>query len=591
MTTVTFDALVPGDDINSRKTGRRDGIEELAANILAQTVLQPLAVRKLDDEHVQIIDGHRRHAAIALLIERGDFGCDIHVPVYYLDKADDMEAREASLAANIARVPLHPVDQFEEFSRLSERYTPEQIADRFGVTERLVRQRVALGSLHLDIRTAWRGGQLRDDAAKAFTLEPDQTRQLKIFKKLQKEHNLYEHSVKAEIGVNHDAAKALKIIGADAYRKAGGSVIEDLFGNDCVVSDPELAKRLLADLLQAECDALAADGWSFAVLIDSVKDRWSWPRLSPTGRSAPTDEETVRLDAIEKEAEAICAASTAEEYTAEEEARLDELNEERDRIKAAIELRRWGPRQKKVAGCFVGVSHRGKIDVTYGVQNPKDVKKAAKEKANKAAAADDGGAEDEKPAISTALALALSEQKTIAASRAIRAYPGIALRVAVAALERTEYGQAPATIKHSGLSALDERALDADIDFVFHEQFSDLLGLTDNEVLSRLADAVARTLDLRTHNPLSKPSEDETALLSAIPTGAYIDAARAVFDAGAYFKGVKTELCHAALDEMGVETKGRPKKKGELAAICVTAAKERGWLPAEIRKPEGSSAI
>lgn len=590
MATVRFDALIPGEKINARSTGRSDGIDSLAASILAKGIIEPLAVRisSTDDQKAEIIDGNRRWAALKKLSDLGDISFDYPVPVHYRpEDADDVDARESSLVANIERLPLHPIDQFEEFSRLSERYTPEEIAGRYGITERLVRQRVALGGLHPDIREAWRAGKLRDDAAHAFTLATDQKQQLKIFKKLEKQHSLWSHNIKAELGVNHDAAKALKIIGVEAYRAAGGHLVEDLFGDDWIVSDPKLAQRLLAERLQAEINALLADGWSFAVLRESVKDPWNWPRLKPSGKATATDEENKRLAEIDKARDEINARGESDDgLSDEDEARLDELEIERERIESVIDLRRWGAKQKKMAGCFVEVDHRGAISITYGVQNPKDAKKAAKEKASKADA-DDDDAGGEKQTISASLALALSEQLTVASAKTLSADPLLALRATVAALEQS-FLAGPVKLRSEGYHALRTYRSGADEEVKFEDVLRELWTLSDEAVLGRLAAAVSKTLDMRNMNG-GEASPATRAFVGALDATDFTAAAREVFDAAGYFKAVKADLCHVALDEMGVEPKGRPKKKGELAALCVEAAHDRGWLPPQMRKPETSA--
>ena len=62
--TVTFAQLIASDAINARLTGQKDGLEELAASILAKGLIQPLAVRPADSgasgkgaPRYEIIDG------------------------------------------------------------------------------------------------------------------------------------------------------------------------------------------------------------------------------------------------------------------------------------------------------------------------------------------------------------------------------------------------------------------------------------------------------------------------------------------------------------------------------------------------------
>ena len=309
-TTVPLNKCTPGEPINSRVTNRQAGLGELAASILAIGLQQPLRVRRLmeGDDIVSIVDGHRRFAAIEQLVAEGKLPSDIEIPVHFgpFDGVmSDDEAREASLAANIVRVALHPIDEFEAFSKLAGLMKPSQIAERFGVSEKQVSRRIALGALHPDIRAAWRAGEIRDDVARAFTLTDDQKRQIKIFVDLKKKHQLWGDQIRIALGLNQDASKAIRLIGADAYRAAGGEITQDLFGDGCVVSDPRLAQTLAADFLKKECDRLVADGWSFAMLVEEVKDRWNWPRLNPSGKREATPDEDAELLSLSREKEAL----------------------------------------------------------------------------------------------------------------------------------------------------------------------------------------------------------------------------------------------------------------------------------------------
>ena len=587
MTTVSFDALVQSADINVRTSGKMQDVEALAASILAKGVLQPLAVRKhpIDEQLVEIVDGDRRYAAIKLLIDRGDFDSDIQIPVHYVaaEFIETEQAREASLAANIERVPLHPIDEFEAFSALAKTMKPDEIAQRFGVSEKQVRQRIALGALHPDIREAWRAGGIGDETARAFTLTDDQNRQIKIFNDLTKKRSLWANQVRAALGVDQDVSKAIRLIGADAYRAAGGEITENLFGDGCVVSDPKLAQTLAADFLKKECDRLIADGWSFAILADEVKDRWNWPRLNPSGKREPTADEDAELKALSSEKEALEQSSEESDdgLSEAESQRVDEIDARIEQLEQAIELRRWGARQKAKAGCFVGISYQGNLEIAFGVQNPKNAKKNEKDKTGKDAKADDA---EEKPAISASLALALSEQLTIAAAKALAADPDLALRVAVAALQSTKTASSPLKLTTNGLPALAPERPDEEI--TFETALDGLLKAEAADVLDRLADAIAPALDLRAYGSNHRTA-DVDALLRSLTTETFLREARAAFDAEAYFKSATIGLCHAALNEMGFGSE-RPKKKGDLVTLCVEEARARKWLPAQLRQDAGS---
>jgi len=94
-------------------------------------------------------------------------------PVPCLIEAPDT-GLETSLVENAVRVAMHPADQFEAFAALvSAGQSVAAIAARFGVAERLVRQRLRLGTVAPELRAAYRAGQMDLEALTAFTLSDD----------------------------------------------------------------------------------------------------------------------------------------------------------------------------------------------------------------------------------------------------------------------------------------------------------------------------------------------------------------------------------------------------------------------------------
>ena len=148
--------------LNVRKIGKKD-IADLLPSIRSLGVLQPLLVRK-NCEGYEIIAGQRRyHAALQLAEEAKENdglieGVDItRLPCAIMKEGDDAKAIEASLAENIARLPMDEIDQYKAFSALVKQgKVIEEIASDFGVTERLVKQRLAIANLTPSILAAYR---------------------------------------------------------------------------------------------------------------------------------------------------------------------------------------------------------------------------------------------------------------------------------------------------------------------------------------------------------------------------------------------------------------------------------------------------
>ena len=83
------------------------------------------------------------------------------LPCLVLATTDDAAALAISLAENVERLPMEPFDQHEAFARLVKLgQGVDAIAARFGVTERLVKQRLALAGLIDGIKREARQGEI-----------------------------------------------------------------------------------------------------------------------------------------------------------------------------------------------------------------------------------------------------------------------------------------------------------------------------------------------------------------------------------------------------------------------------------------------
>ncbi len=123
--------------INPRGAIAPADVEELAASIKAQGILEPLLVRPVDDGY-QVVYGHRRLAAARRLKLA-------QVPVIVRPMSDE-SALEAQLAENANREDLNPLQQAEAYARYLKvtGATQEQLAVRLGLTQGTVSAALAL---------------------------------------------------------------------------------------------------------------------------------------------------------------------------------------------------------------------------------------------------------------------------------------------------------------------------------------------------------------------------------------------------------------------------------------------------------------
>lgn len=128
-------ALQPSP-LNARRMDKKIAIDELAASIQAHGLIQGLSVVDVGSGKYQVSAGGRRLAALKLLLKRKAITSDFEVPCQIVPA--DL-AEEASLAENVQRVAMHPLDEVEAFGRLAgEGQTEDAIAARFGATVRHV---------------------------------------------------------------------------------------------------------------------------------------------------------------------------------------------------------------------------------------------------------------------------------------------------------------------------------------------------------------------------------------------------------------------------------------------------------------------
>ncbi|QQR74711.1 MAG: ParB/RepB/Spo0J family partition protein [Holophagales bacterium] len=152
-----------------------EGLDELAASIRAQGVIQPLVVRPDGGGTYTIVAGERRWRAA----QRAGLA---KVPVVVREVAGDQELLELALVENLQRADLNPVEEAEAFRALHESFgqTQEQIALRVGRSRAAISNVIRLLRLPPEILDLLRAGELSAGQARPLVgLEPA-SRQLEL---------------------------------------------------------------------------------------------------------------------------------------------------------------------------------------------------------------------------------------------------------------------------------------------------------------------------------------------------------------------------------------------------------------------------
>jgi ParB family chromosome partitioning protein len=325
----------------------------------------------------EIPAGGRRFQALSLLVKQKRLAKTALIPCIVRDAASDILAEDDSLAENMQRVALHPLDQFRAFVALREKGQGEEaIAAAFFVTPQIVKQRLKLASVAPALLDVYAEDDMTLEQLMAFTVNPDHVRQVRVWDAVKNSWNKEPYAIRrmlTETSVRASDRRSV-FVGIEAYEAAGGIVLRDLFQGDDGgwFEDPALLDRLVADKLQAEAQAIAADGWKWIEVSTDLPYGYSHGlrRLvgDPSPFSADEAAEHARLlteyRALEEE------YSGQDEYPEEIDTRLGELEsameafEQRPLIFDTAEVGR--------AGVFVTLDRDGGLVAYRGYVRPED---------------------------------------------------------------------------------------------------------------------------------------------------------------------------------------------------------------------------
>lgn len=261
-------------NLNVRKKGGKD-IDNLVPSIKSLGIIQPLLVRP-NCEGFEVVAGQRRYnALVKIAAEFGDEQAIDLVPCIVMDDGDDAKAIEASLAENIARLPMDEIDQYKAFAALAAKHVSlPDIASQFGVSEKLVKQRLAIANLIAPILTLYRNEEI--DAATIRSLTLASKRQQKEWLALHNSEDEYAPRGRALKDWLFGGARILvsnALFDVAAYK---GAIISDLFGDSEYFSDSEKFWPLQSEAIARAKEKYLAQGWQEVVVMERGSHWSSW---------------------------------------------------------------------------------------------------------------------------------------------------------------------------------------------------------------------------------------------------------------------------------------------------------------------------
>ena len=139
---VSISSIVPNKN-QPRKIFEKDALEELTNSIKERGIIQPLIVRKSDDQYnkFELIAGERRWQAAQ--------SAGLHeVPILVVE-ADNLKSLELAIIENVQRKDLNPIEEAESYKNLIEnfKYDHDKVAKFIGKSRSHISNSLRLLSL------------------------------------------------------------------------------------------------------------------------------------------------------------------------------------------------------------------------------------------------------------------------------------------------------------------------------------------------------------------------------------------------------------------------------------------------------------
>lgn len=349
--------------LNPRQDMTSD-VSTLAATIRARGLLHPILVRAVAGEDCYaVLAGGRRWRALRSL------GSEDRVVEVRIFTGSDAEAREAALAEAVTQKPLHPVEEFEAFSDLEKSgFDVPTIARDFALTERHVRQRLALGRLSPRVRDLWKAGEISRTLAEAFTAGTIEAQEAFLDgppSQVWSAHSIRK-ALRREAVEAHEALS--KFILAERGRRAsyelmGGRIEDSLFSEETILLDRTIAQSFADGFLLAAAEEIAeAEGWGRAEIAgDADPD----PAYSEPDY---TKAEERRLDAIR-----------AERRDCDDAERRAALDREEEEIDVRALLRAVPKKARAMLGVRAELDSEGRVEIVRAVPQVKPEEEPTRE--------------------------------------------------------------------------------------------------------------------------------------------------------------------------------------------------------------------
>ncbi|MGJ4859549.1 ParB/RepB/Spo0J family partition protein [Labrys sp. La1] len=379
---IPFNKLVLSQ-ANVRRVKAGVSIEELAESIVRRGLIQSLHVRPVlnaegvETDMFEVPAGGRRYRALELLIRQKRLARAAPVPCVVSDAESGILVDEVSLAENIERAPLHPLDQFRAFLAMRDKgMTEEAIAAAFFVPVQVVKQRLRLAAVSPVLLEVYAEDGMTLEMLMAFTVCQDYERQQQVWDAIRNSWQKDPYHIRRLLTETTVRAcdKRAVFVGIEQYEAAGGIVLRDLFQSDDGgwLQDVGLLDRLVTEKLKAAADEIAGEGWKWVEAAVNMPYGASHGLRELVGTIIDlTDEDRMARDALQAEYDQL----------SDEHDGIEELPDAVDRRFGALEAAMealdkrpvsFEPAEIAIAGAFVSINADGSLLVDRGYIRPED---------------------------------------------------------------------------------------------------------------------------------------------------------------------------------------------------------------------------
>ena len=161
---VNIDDIIP-NRFQPRLSFDEQGLKELAASIKEHGIIQPLVLRKLGSKY-EIIAGERRYKASIM--------AGLTTVPAVISNIDDNSSAEIALVENIQRRNLTPIEEARSYKNLLDKgYTQEQLAQKMGISQSSVANKLRLLNLDDEVQQALLEGKISERHARSLLVLND----------------------------------------------------------------------------------------------------------------------------------------------------------------------------------------------------------------------------------------------------------------------------------------------------------------------------------------------------------------------------------------------------------------------------------